>query len=197
MKDFIKLNITWDQLTWWFSWSWPLTCMYVCVCVCVCLCVCVCVCVCVCQLYNFGETVSLVFWTDTWRPESFYDKICKNRTAGLHTLCLLGETHTHTPHTPHTCTHRLSYVELTGCSSWTVCSGSSSLFRADHHQSSTHRHWGDPRDPEHTIQRGLNNLLVTDWVCVCVCVCACVCVCVSWLLIFNIGSKRINKNKDT
>ncbi|XP_036971263.1 diphthine methyl ester synthase isoform X3 [Acanthopagrus latus] len=41
------------------------------------------------QLYNFGETVSLVFWTDTWRPESFYDKICKNRTAGLHTLCLL------------------------------------------------------------------------------------------------------------
>ncbi|XP_039984256.1 diphthine methyl ester synthase [Xiphias gladius] len=41
------------------------------------------------QLYNFGETVSLVFWTETWRPESFYDKICKNRAAGLHTLCLL------------------------------------------------------------------------------------------------------------
>ncbi|XP_053178143.1 diphthine methyl ester synthase [Scomber japonicus] len=41
------------------------------------------------QLYNFGETVSLVFWTDTWKPESFYDKICKNRTAGMHTLCLL------------------------------------------------------------------------------------------------------------
>ncbi|XP_029355536.1 diphthine methyl ester synthase [Echeneis naucrates] len=41
------------------------------------------------QLYNFGETVSLVFWTETWRPESFYDKICKNRRAGLHTLCLL------------------------------------------------------------------------------------------------------------
>uniref|UniRef100_H3CGK5 diphthine methyl ester synthase n=1 Tax=Tetraodon nigroviridis TaxID=99883 RepID=H3CGK5_TETNG len=40
-------------------------------------------------LYTFGETVSLVFWTDTWRPESFYDKICKNREAGLHTLCLL------------------------------------------------------------------------------------------------------------
>lgn len=41
------------------------------------------------QLYNFGETVSFVFWTETWRPESFFDKICKNRTAGLHTLCLL------------------------------------------------------------------------------------------------------------
>ncbi|XP_042605116.1 diphthine methyl ester synthase isoform X2 [Cyprinus carpio] len=41
------------------------------------------------QLYNFGETVSIVFWTDTWRPESFYDKIKKNRDMGLHTLCLL------------------------------------------------------------------------------------------------------------
>ncbi|TNM88134.1 diphthine methyl ester synthase [Takifugu flavidus] len=41
------------------------------------------------QLYRFGETVSLVFWTDTWRPESFYDRICKNREAGQHTLCLL------------------------------------------------------------------------------------------------------------
>ncbi|KAK5931382.1 diphthine methyl ester synthase [Pseudochaenichthys georgianus] len=41
------------------------------------------------QLYNFGETVSLVFWTETWKPESFYDKICKNRKAGQHTLCLL------------------------------------------------------------------------------------------------------------
>ncbi|XP_075901678.1 diphthine methyl ester synthase [Nelusetta ayraudi] len=41
------------------------------------------------QLYNFGETVSIVFWSDSWRPESFYDKICKNRKAGQHTLCLL------------------------------------------------------------------------------------------------------------
>ncbi|XP_057697274.1 diphthine methyl ester synthase isoform X2 [Corythoichthys intestinalis] len=41
------------------------------------------------QLYNFGETVSLVFWTESWRPESFYDKILQNREAGLHTLCLL------------------------------------------------------------------------------------------------------------
>ncbi|KAM6945515.1 diphthine methyl ester synthase [Aplochiton taeniatus] len=41
------------------------------------------------QLYNFGETVSVVFWTDTWRPESFYDKIKKNRKMGMHSLCLL------------------------------------------------------------------------------------------------------------
>ncbi|XP_066503907.1 diphthine methyl ester synthase [Hoplias malabaricus] len=41
------------------------------------------------QLYNFGETVSIVFWTDNWRPESFYSKIKKNRDMGLHTLCLL------------------------------------------------------------------------------------------------------------
>ncbi|KAG8436603.1 hypothetical protein GDO86_007638 [Hymenochirus boettgeri] len=41
------------------------------------------------QLYNFGETVSVVFWTDTWKPESFYDKIKRNRLSGMHTLCLL------------------------------------------------------------------------------------------------------------
>ncbi|KAM9244713.1 diphthine methyl ester synthase isoform 3-T4 [Dugong dugon] len=41
------------------------------------------------QLYKFGETVSVVFWTDTWRPESFFDKVKKNRQNGMHTLCLL------------------------------------------------------------------------------------------------------------
>ncbi|XP_070602555.1 diphthine methyl ester synthase [Erythrolamprus reginae] len=41
------------------------------------------------QLYNFGETVSIVFWTDTWKPESFFDKILKNKKNGMHTLCLL------------------------------------------------------------------------------------------------------------
>ncbi|XP_023600667.1 diphthine methyl ester synthase isoform X4 [Myotis lucifugus] len=41
------------------------------------------------QLYKFGETVSIVFWTDTWRPESFFDKVKKNRQNGMHTLCLL------------------------------------------------------------------------------------------------------------
>uniref|UniRef100_A0A0B7BDP2 diphthine methyl ester synthase n=1 Tax=Arion vulgaris TaxID=1028688 RepID=A0A0B7BDP2_9EUPU len=41
------------------------------------------------QLYNFGETVSIVFWTEDWQPESFYDKIISNREKGMHTLCLL------------------------------------------------------------------------------------------------------------
>ncbi|CAH3022369.1 unnamed protein product [Porites evermanni] len=41
------------------------------------------------QLYNFGETVSIVLWTDTWKPDSFYDKIAANKKQGLHTLCLL------------------------------------------------------------------------------------------------------------
>ncbi|XP_067677876.1 diphthine methyl ester synthase-like [Haliotis asinina] len=41
------------------------------------------------QLYNYGEAVSIVFWTDTWRPDSFYDKIAINRDRGMHTLCLL------------------------------------------------------------------------------------------------------------
>eukprot|EP00850_Spirogloea_muscicola_P003240 SM000013S26409 [mRNA] locus=s13:259809:261511:+ [translate_table: standard] len=45
--------------------------------------------VCGLQLYRFGETVSVPFFTDTWRPDSFYDKIKRNRTMGLHTLCLL------------------------------------------------------------------------------------------------------------
>jgi diphthine synthase len=41
------------------------------------------------QLYRFGEAISIVFFTDTWRPDSFYDKIAANRAKGLHTLCLL------------------------------------------------------------------------------------------------------------
>ncbi|XP_037794436.1 uncharacterized protein LOC119589878 [Penaeus monodon] len=41
------------------------------------------------QLYSFGETVSLPFWDDTWRPDSYYDKICSNMENGWHTLCLL------------------------------------------------------------------------------------------------------------
>ncbi|KAL9658640.1 hypothetical protein ABK040_006176 [Willaertia magna] len=45
--------------------------------------------VCGLQLYQFGITVSIVFFTPNWRPDSFYDKIKKNRENGLHTLCLL------------------------------------------------------------------------------------------------------------
>lgn len=41
------------------------------------------------QLYNFGQTISIVFFTETWRPDSFYDKIMENTKLGLHTLCLL------------------------------------------------------------------------------------------------------------
>jgi len=41
------------------------------------------------QLYNFGQTVSMVFFTDTWKPSSFYDRIRENRNIGLHTLMLL------------------------------------------------------------------------------------------------------------
>ncbi|KAH9965370.1 Diphthine synthase [Russula dissimulans] len=41
------------------------------------------------QLYNFGQTVSLVFFTETWRPDSFYDRVRENADLGLHTLVLL------------------------------------------------------------------------------------------------------------
>lgn len=45
------------------------------------------------SLYNFGATVSIVFFDGNWRPDSFYDKIKANKQLGLHTLCLLGNAH--------------------------------------------------------------------------------------------------------
>lgn len=41
------------------------------------------------QLYNFGQAVSLVFFTDNWKPDSFYDRIEENCRLGMHTLLLL------------------------------------------------------------------------------------------------------------
>lgn len=41
------------------------------------------------QLYNFGQTVSIPYFDENWRPTSFYPKINYNRQGGMHTLCLL------------------------------------------------------------------------------------------------------------
>lgn len=41
------------------------------------------------QLYSFGETVSIPFWSEEWQPDSFMDKIIYNRMNKMHTLCLL------------------------------------------------------------------------------------------------------------
>lgn len=41
------------------------------------------------QLYSFGETISIPYWSDMWAPESFFDKIINNYQNKLHTLCLL------------------------------------------------------------------------------------------------------------
>lgn len=41
------------------------------------------------QLYRYGEAVSVPFFTEGWRPDSFYGKIAANAKNGLHTLCLL------------------------------------------------------------------------------------------------------------
>lgn len=41
------------------------------------------------QLYNFGQTVSMVFFTENWKPSSYYDRVKENATLGLHTLVLL------------------------------------------------------------------------------------------------------------
>lgn len=40
-------------------------------------------------LYNYGQTISIPFFTDSWKPASFMEKINENRRIGLHTLCLL------------------------------------------------------------------------------------------------------------
>lgn len=45
--------------------------------------------VCGLQLYNYGQIVSIPFFTSTWKPCSFIDKILANWAMGLHTLCLL------------------------------------------------------------------------------------------------------------
>ncbi|CCW69835.1 unnamed protein product, partial [Phytomonas sp. Hart1] len=41
------------------------------------------------QLYRFGQVLSLCFWTETWRPDSWYERLQSNRKSGLHTLLLL------------------------------------------------------------------------------------------------------------
>lgn len=41
------------------------------------------------QLYQFGQTVSIPFFEENWRPTSFYPKIKYNREGNMHTLCLL------------------------------------------------------------------------------------------------------------
>ncbi|WFD00303.1 diphthine methyl ester synthase [Malassezia yamatoensis] len=38
--------------------------------------------------YNFGQTISVPFWTDDWRPDSWLERIGENSQFGLHTLCL-------------------------------------------------------------------------------------------------------------
>jgi diphthine synthase len=41
------------------------------------------------QLYTCGQTISIPFFEESWRPTSFYKKIKYNRGGGMHTLCLL------------------------------------------------------------------------------------------------------------
>lgn len=40
-------------------------------------------------LYNYGQTISIPFFTDAWRPSSWLERILENWNLGLHTLCLL------------------------------------------------------------------------------------------------------------
>ncbi|MQL91015.1 hypothetical protein Taro_023611 [Colocasia esculenta] len=65
--------------------------------------------ICGLQLYRFGETVSIPFFTETWRPDSFYEKIHRNRQLGLHTLCLL-DIQVKEPSLEHLCRGKKSYL---------------------------------------------------------------------------------------
>lgn len=41
------------------------------------------------QLYNFGQTLSLPFYTESWTPGSWYDRLEENLKVGMHTCILL------------------------------------------------------------------------------------------------------------
>jgi diphthine methyl ester synthase len=41
------------------------------------------------SLYNFGQTVSIPFFEDNWKPTSFVPKLEYNLKGNMHTLCLL------------------------------------------------------------------------------------------------------------
>ena len=41
------------------------------------------------QLYKFGKTASIPFWTENHKPESFFDLLEQNQSIGAHTLFLL------------------------------------------------------------------------------------------------------------
>ncbi len=41
------------------------------------------------QIYKFGRTVTIPFWTENFKPTSFFDHILENLGLGLHTLVLL------------------------------------------------------------------------------------------------------------
>ena len=41
------------------------------------------------EMYKVGRTISVPFFTETWRPMSFMDKVLVNNTAGLHSLMLM------------------------------------------------------------------------------------------------------------
>ena len=40
-------------------------------------------------MYNFGQTLSMVFYTETWTPQSWYDRLEENLRIGMHTLILV------------------------------------------------------------------------------------------------------------
>ena len=71
-------------------------------------------------LYNFGQTVSIPFFTETWRPDSWLERVRENAGLGLHTLCLLDiKVKEQSEENLARCVASLGYnsqgLELTGC----------------------------------------------------------------------------------
>ena len=70
------------------------------------------------QLYSFGQIVSIPFFREGWRPDSWYDKLQVNARARLHSLCLLDikvkeQSVEHmAKSTTHTHTHRIARASL-------------------------------------------------------------------------------------
>lgn len=40
-------------------------------------------------LYQYGYTISIPFFEESWKPSSFYERIKYNQNGGMHTLCLV------------------------------------------------------------------------------------------------------------
>ena len=63
------------------------------------------------QLYTYGQSVSICFFTETWRPDSFYEKVAVNRREGLYVRTATRPTRLQ----PRASAHKVRYLPETDC----------------------------------------------------------------------------------